>query len=91
MRKVKIWTVASLITVLSLVGAGTASAAPPNPPNCMGKDMGAMAREGGSEWGQFVATNARSDSPFGAENWGQAMVIHLAGGYQDEPGVTCRQ
>lgn len=103
MRKPKIAIVVSLIALLSIACAGTVSAAAPNPPNCMGKDMGLWAREGSEEgvtgsatfesgrgWGQFVASQAREDSPFGEANWGQAMTAHLAGVYSDVPGVSCQ-
>ena len=100
MRKIKFWTLASLVTVLSLVGAGAASAAAPKPPNCMGKDMGLWAREGssieagtgfadfeaGAGWGGFVAQNAQGS----AGAWGQSMVDHLAGDFHFLPGVTCQ-
>jgi hypothetical protein len=56
----------------------------------MGKDMGAWARADGSGWGRFVAEQAQSASPFGATNWGQAMVAHLAGDYYGEDGITCQ-
>ena len=93
----RISIVVSLMALLSGVGAGTASAAAPNPPNCMGKDMGLWAREGsvagvtgfvnftsGSGWGRFVAQNARTGA------WGPAMVAHLAGDFWPEPGNTCQ-
>lgn len=96
-------TIFALIALLSIVGAGTAAAAAPNPPNCMGKDMGFWAREGsiagvtgdatfdsGSGWGRFVAQTAQSEDPFGEDNWGQAMVAHLAGLFWGVPGVTCQ-
>jgi hypothetical protein len=99
----RISIVVSLIALLSIVGAGSASAAAPNPPNCMGKDMGFWAREGstagvtgpftfesGRGWGQFVADQAREDSPFGQDNWGQGMKAHLAGSFYGVPGVTCQ-
>jgi len=101
MRKLKILTVGSLIAVFSILGAGAVSAAAPNPPNCMGKDMGLWAREGstpttgpgqfesGSGWGQFTAENAQQDDPFGQETWGHAMTAHLAGAFSEFPGVTC--
>jgi len=95
----RISIVVSLIALLSIVGAGTAAAAAPNPPNCMGKDMGLWAREGstagvtgpatfdsGSGWGGHVAQNARGS----ASDWGQAMVDHLAGDFSGVPGITCQ-
>lgn len=103
MRLLKISIVVSLVALLSIVVAGTVSAAAPNPPNCMGKDMGFWAREGsiagvtgpatfesGAGWGQFVAQNAPSESPFGEKNWGHAMTAHLAGDFFGVPGVTCQ-
>ena len=103
MRKLKISIAASLIALLSIVTAGTASAAAPNPPNCMGKDMGLWAREGsiagvtspysftsGSGWGRFVAQQAQLASPFGQDNWGHAMTAHLAGDFFGVLGVTCK-
>jgi len=99
MRKLKFSIAVSLIAVLSIVAAGTASAAPPNPPNCMGKDMGLWAREGsiegvtgvadfesGAGWGGYVAENARGS----AGDWGQAMVDHLAGDFWGAPGIICQ-
>lgn len=96
-------TIFALIALLSIVGAGTAAAAAPNPPNCMGKDMGFWAREGsiagetgaatftsGSGWGRFVAYQAQLPSPFGQDNWGHAMTAHLAGLFYGVPGVTCQ-
>lgn len=94
----RISVVVSLIALLSIVGAGTASAAAPNPPNCMGKDMGLWAREGssiadgtgyadftsGSGWGRFVAQSARTEA------WGPAMVAHLAGEFGVGLGMTCQ-
>lgn len=99
MRKVKVSVAMAALSLLSIVGAGTASAAPPNQPNCMGKDMGLWAREGstffgftsGAGWGAFIAQNAQDPtSIFGADTLGQAMVIHMAGGYFGVPGVTCQ-
>lgn len=103
MRKLKILTVGGLFVVVSLLSAGAASAAAPNPPNCMGKDMGFWAREGsiagvtgpatfesGSGWGEFVKLNAQSEQPFGQENWGRAMTAHLAGDFYGVIGVTCQ-
>ena len=82
-----------VVTALSL-SATAVLAAPANPPNCMGKDMGAWARESGSGWGSLVAGEARSGAPFGGyfgeTNWGQAMVLHLGGAYYGEDGVTCQ-
>jgi len=103
MRKLKISIAASLIALFSIVAAGTASAAAPNPPNCMGKDMGLWAREGsiagvtgvadfasGAGWGGFVAQQAQLPSPFGQDNWGHAMTAHLAGDFYGVLGVTCQ-
>lgn len=103
MRNLKISIIVSLVALLSIVAAGSVSAAAPNPPNCMGKDMGLWAREGsiagvtgledfdsGVGWGRFVARNAQSESPFGAENWGHAMTAHLAGDFFGVLGVTCQ-
>lgn len=103
MRKLKISIIASLVVVGSIIGAGSAAAAAPNPPNCMGKDMGYWAREGsiagvtgvtsfesGVGWGEFVAHNAQSEEPFGEQNWGHAMTAHLAGDFYGLPGVTCQ-
>lgn len=89
--------VAVLFATLMSASAGTASAAPPNPPNCMAVDMGTWAREGstafdfssGAGWGRYLSTQAKSDSPFGADNLGAAMVAHLAGDFFGVPGVTC--
>jgi hypothetical protein len=99
----RISIVVSLIALLSIVGAGTAAAAAPNPPNCMAVDMSTWARDGstagvtgpytftsGSGWGRFVASQAPLPSPFGQDNWGQAMVAHLAGLFYGAPGVTCQ-
>lgn len=100
MRKLKFSIVVSLIALLSIMAAGTASAAAPNPPNCMGKDMGLWAREGssiedgtgladfesGAGWGGHVAQNARGS----AGAWGQAMVAHLAGDFWGAPGILCQ-
>jgi len=79
-----------LLLALS-AGAGTALGRDnvPDYANCMGKDMGGWARELGSGWGHLVADEAQGEA-FGAENWGQAMVIHLAGGYYGEEGITCQ-
>lgn len=99
MRKLKFSIAVSMIALLSILAAGTAAAAPPNPPNCMGKDMGLWAREGsstaagtgfadfgsGAGWGGFVADNARGSAGL----WGQSMVDHLAGDFHG-PGVTCQ-
>lgn len=99
MRKLRIAIAASLIALLSIVGAGTASAAAPNPPNCMAKDMSLWAREGssffgftsGAGWGGFLALNAQAQgSLFGQETFGAAMVAHLAGDFYGFPGVTCQ-
>jgi hypothetical protein len=62
------------------MSTGTASAEARPIPNCMGKDMGGMARAMGSDWGAFVAQHAQDPSILGM-NWGQAMVFHLAGGF----------
>jgi hypothetical protein len=99
----KISIVVSLIALLSIMGVGTALAAAPNPPNCMAVDMSTWAREGsiagvtgdatftsGSGWGRYVASQAQLPSPFGQDNWGQAMVAHLAGLFWGVPGVTCQ-
>jgi hypothetical protein len=99
MRKVKISIAVSLITLVSIAAAGPVAAAAPNPPSCMGVDMGTWAREGstagvtgpatfdsGSGWGGHVAQNAR----FSAGAWGQAMVDHLAGDFYGVPGITCQ-
>jgi len=99
----RISIVVSLIALLSIVGAGTASAAAPNPPNCMAVDMSTWAREGstagvtgpytftsGAGWGRFVAQQAQLPSPFGQDNWGHAMTAHLAGDFYGVPGVTCQ-
>src|SRR3972149_2254812 len=89
--------VAGIATLTLSLSTGTASAAAPNPPNYMGKDMGLWAREGnsvfgfesGSGWGGFVAQNAQDPgSIFGADNLGQAMTAHLAGGFFGVPDVT---
>jgi hypothetical protein len=64
---------------LSLSPENASAAARPIP-NCMGKDMGGMARAMGSDWGAFVAQHAQDPSLLGM-NWGQAMVFHLAGGF----------
>ena len=94
----RISIVVSLVAVLSILGAGIASAAAPNPPNCMGKDMGLWAREGssiadgtgyadftsGSGWGRFVAQSAQTEA------WGPSMVAHLAGVYGVGSGMTCQ-
>lgn len=103
MRKLKTSIAVSLVALLSVAAVGTVSAAAPNPPNCMGKDMGFWAREGsiagvtgpatfesGVGWGRFVAQNAQSESPFGSENWGHAMTAHLAGDFYGVPGVSCQ-
>lgn len=96
---VRISIVVSLIALLSIVGAGTASAAAPNPPNCMAVDMSTWAREGstffgftsGAGWGGFIAQNAQDPtSIFGQDTLGHAMVVHLAGGFYGAPGVTCQ-
>lgn len=100
---VRISIVVSLIALLSIVGAGTAAAAAPNPPNCMAVDMSTWARDGstagvtgdytftsGSGWGRFVASQAQLPSPFGQDNWGQAMVAHLAGAFSGGLGITCQ-
>lgn len=100
MRKLKFSIAVSLIALLSIVAVGTAAAAPPIPPNCMGKDMGLWAREGssiedgtgfadfesGAGWGGHVAQNARGS----AGVWGQSMVDHLAGDFYGVPGVICQ-
>ncbi len=99
----RISIVVSLIALLSIVGTGTASAAAPNPPNCMAVDMSTWAREGsiagetgdstftsGSGWGRFVASQAQLPSPFDQDNWGQAMVAHLAGLFAGGYGITCQ-
>lgn len=83
-----------VVTALSLSATAVLAAAP-NPPNCMGKDMGAWARQMGSGWGRLtVAVEARAPNPFGdpaVTNWGQAMVAHLAGAYYDPSnGITCQ-
>jgi len=91
-----------VVTALSLSATAVLAAAP-NPPNCMGKDMGFWAREGsiagqtgddsfpsGSGWGRFVAGQAQLPSPFGEANWGQAMVAHLAGDFFGGFGITCQ-
>lgn len=92
MHSIKRLLLAAVLVVTALSLSATAVlAAPANPPNCMGKDMGAWARADGSGWGRFVAEQAQSASPFGATNWGQAMVAHLAGDYYDPPnGITCQ-
>ena len=91
--------VAGFAALTLSLSTGTASAAAPNPPNCMGKDMGLWAREGsgffgfesGSGWGGFVAQNAQDPgSIFGADNLGQAMTAHLAGDFFGLPGITCQ-
>lgn len=72
--------VAVLVATLTSASAGTASAAPANPPSCMGVDMGTWAREGsthfgfssGAGWGRYVSAEARADSPFGEVNFGAA-------------------
>ncbi|MEO5705062.1 MAG: hypothetical protein ABIZ52_03420 [Candidatus Limnocylindrales bacterium] len=76
--------------VLSVgVGSVLARDNVPDYANCMGKDMGAWARELRSDWGHLVADEARGEA-FGERNWGQAMVVHLRGGYFGEPGITCQ-
>ena len=90
--------VAGFAALTLSLSTGTASAAAPNPPNCMGKDMGLWAREGnsvfgfesGSGWGGFVAQNAQAPSPFGQDNFGHAMTAHLAGDFFGLPGITCQ-
>jgi len=99
----RISIVVSLIALLSIVGAGTAAAAAPNPPNCMAVDMSTWARDGstagvtgpdtftsGSGWGRFVAYQAQLPSPFGQDNWGHGMTAHLAGLFYGVPGITCQ-
>lgn len=100
----RISIVVSLIALLSIVGAGTAAAAAPNPPNCMGKDMGFWAREGsiagetgdatftsGAGWGGYVAQNAQAQgSLFGYDTWGHAMKAHLDGAFFGGLGITCK-
>lgn len=84
-----------VVTALSL-SATAVLAAPANSANCMGKDMGAWARDYGSGWGGLVSGEARSPAPFGGffgeTNWGQAMVLHLAGAYytDGQDGITCQ-
>ena len=72
--------VAGFAALTLSLSTGTASAAAPNPPNCMGKDMGGMARAMGSDWGAFVAQHAQDPTLLNM-NWGEAMVFHLAGGF----------
>jgi hypothetical protein len=80
------------------LSTGTASAEARPIPNCMGKDMGTWARDGsiagvtgpatfesGSGWGGFVSQMAQNPNT----NWGQLMVVHLAGGFYGSPGITC--
>ena len=73
--------VAGFVAITLSLSTGTASAAARDVPNCMGKDMGGMAREMGSDWGALVAGWAQDSSLLGTDNLGQAMVVHLAGGY----------
>ena len=90
--------VAGIATLTLSLSTGTASAAAPNPPNCMAKDMSLWAREGsgffdftsGAGWGGFVAQNAQAPSPFGQDNFGHAMTAHLAGDFFGLPGITCQ-
>ena len=82
--------VLGVVLVLS-AGAGSVLARDnvPEYANCMGKDMGGWARELGSGWGHLVADEARGEA-FGERNWGQAMVVHLGGGFYGEEGITCQ-
>lgn len=77
-RTAVIWTVAALTLA---IGLSTALAAGPNPPDCLGKDVSAMATADGAGFGRFVSGIATSTQGIGDE-----VQAHQAGEIE---GVSC--